>query len=37
MLSDFEVGSPLRPARRSAWFVNLGGVALALFAAVVLL
>ena len=37
LLSDFEVGSPLRPARRTAWFVNLGGVAVALFAAGVLL
>lgn len=33
LLSDFDVGSPLRLARRSAWFVNLGGVAVALFAA----
>ena len=32
LLSDFDVGSPLRLARRSAWFVNLGGVAVALFA-----
>ena len=37
LLSDFDVGSPLRPARRSAWFVNLGGVAVALLAAGVLL
>ena len=37
LLSDFDVGSPLRLARRSAWFVNLGGVALALMAAGVLL
>lgn len=37
LLSDFIVGSPLRAARRSAWFVNLGGVAVALFAAAVLL
>ena len=36
LLSDFDVGSPLRLARRSAWFVNLGGVAVALFAAAVL-
>jgi succinate dehydrogenase / fumarate reductase cytochrome b subunit len=36
-LSDFDVGSPLRLARRSAWFVNLGGAAVALFAAGVLL
>ena len=33
LLSDFDVGSPLRLARRSAWFVNVGGVALALLAA----
>ena len=33
LLSDFDVGSPLRLARRSAWFVNLGGVTVALFAA----
>lgn len=37
LLSDFNVGSPLRPARRSAWLVNLGGMALALFAAWTLL
>ena len=37
LLSDFDVGSPLRRARRSAWFVNLGGVAVALLAAGVLL
>lgn len=37
LLSDFNVGSPLRRARRSAWFVNLGGVAVALFAAGALL
>jgi succinate dehydrogenase / fumarate reductase cytochrome b subunit len=35
LLSDFDVGSPLRVARRSAWFVNLAGVAVALFAAAV--
>jgi len=29
LLSDFAVGSPLRLARRSAWFVNLGAVAVA--------
>lgn len=33
LLSDFDVGSPLRLARRSAWFVNLGGVAVALLSA----
>ncbi len=37
LLSDFNVGSPLRPARRSAWLVNIGGFAVALFAAAVLL
>lgn len=36
LLSDFDVGSPLRVARRSAWFVNLAGVAVALLAAGVL-
>lgn len=33
LLSDFGVGSPLRQARRSAWFVNLGALAVALLAA----
>ena len=37
LLSDFDIGSPLRSARRSAWFVNLGGVVLAVVATVVLL
>ena len=37
MLMDVEIGSPLRMARRSAWAVNLGGVAVALFVAVALL
>ena len=37
LLSDFDIGSPLRSARRSAWLVNLGGVALAVFAVGVLL
>ena len=37
LLSDFDVGSPLRLARRSAWFVNLGGAAVALFALGVML
>ena len=37
LLSDFDLGLPLRLARRSAWFVNLGGLALALLAAGVLL
>lgn len=35
LLSDFDVGSPLRVARRSAWFVNLAGLCVALLAAVV--
>ncbi len=35
LLSDFDVGSPLRSARKSAWFVNLAGVAVALLAVVV--
>ena len=33
LLTDVDIGSPLRVARRSAWFVNLAGVAVALFAA----
>ena len=37
LLSDFNIGSPLRSARRSAWLVNFAGVALALLAAAVLL
>lgn len=37
LLSDFNVGSSLRSARRSAWFVNLGGLAPVVLAAVVLL
>jgi len=36
LLTDFDVGSPLRAARRSAWFVNLAGVVVALLAAMVL-
>jgi len=36
LLSDFGIGSPLRVARRSAWFVNLAGLFLALLAAGVL-
>jgi succinate dehydrogenase / fumarate reductase cytochrome b subunit len=36
LLTDFDIGSPLRVARRSAWFVNLAAVAVALFAAGVL-
>lgn len=35
LLSDFDVGSPLRSARKSAWSVNLAGVAVALLAVVV--
>jgi succinate dehydrogenase / fumarate reductase, cytochrome b subunit len=37
LLTDISIGSTLNPARRSAWLVNLGGVAVALFAAGVLL
>jgi succinate dehydrogenase / fumarate reductase cytochrome b subunit len=37
LLSDFGVGSPLQVARRTAWAVNAGGVAVAVLAAVVLL
>ena len=37
LLSDIDVGSELRAARRSAWIVNLGGVAVAALAAGVLL
>lgn len=37
LLSDFNIGSPLRSARRSAWLVNIAGVALAVLAAAVLL
>jgi succinate dehydrogenase / fumarate reductase cytochrome b subunit len=33
LLTDFDIGSPLRVARRSAWFVNLAGVAVAVLAA----
>jgi succinate dehydrogenase / fumarate reductase cytochrome b subunit len=36
LLSDVDIGSQLPDARRSAWIVNLGGAALALFAAGVL-
>lgn len=35
LLSDFDMGSPLRTARKSAWFVNLAGIAVALLAVVV--
>lgn len=37
LLSDVDIGAQLPDARRSAWIVNLVGVALALFAAGVLL
>jgi len=37
LLSDGDIGSQLRTARRSAWIVNLGGVAVALLAAGALL
>ena len=37
VLMDIEIGSSLRMARRSVWAVNLGGVAVALLAAVALL
>jgi succinate dehydrogenase / fumarate reductase, cytochrome b subunit len=33
LLTDFDIGSPLRVVRRSAWVVNLAAVAVALFAA----
>jgi succinate dehydrogenase / fumarate reductase cytochrome b subunit len=36
LLSDIDIGSQLPAARRSAWIVNLGGVAVALLAAGVL-
>jgi succinate dehydrogenase / fumarate reductase cytochrome b subunit len=32
LLSDIDIGSQLPAARRSAWFVNLGGIAVALLA-----
>jgi succinate dehydrogenase / fumarate reductase cytochrome b subunit len=34
LLSDIDIGSQLPAARRSAWVVNLGGVLVALLAAV---
>jgi succinate dehydrogenase / fumarate reductase, cytochrome b subunit len=37
LLTDIGIGSTLNAARRSAWLVNLGGVAIALLAAGVLL
>ncbi|MEO9135080.1 MAG: succinate dehydrogenase, cytochrome b556 subunit [Casimicrobiaceae bacterium] len=33
MLMDVDVGSLLKPARRSAWTVNIAGVVIALFTA----
>ncbi|HLX29892.1 MAG TPA: succinate dehydrogenase, cytochrome b556 subunit [Casimicrobiaceae bacterium] len=33
LLSDIDIGSQLPAARRSAWIVNFGGAAVALFAA----
>jgi succinate dehydrogenase / fumarate reductase, cytochrome b subunit len=37
LLTDISIGSTLNAARRSAWLVNLGGLAIVLFAAGVLL
>ena len=37
LLADIDVGSSLPAARRSAWLVNLGGVAVAILVAAVLL
>jgi succinate dehydrogenase / fumarate reductase cytochrome b subunit len=37
LLSDVDIGSQLPAARRSAWVVNLGGIAIALLAAGALL
>jgi len=37
LLSDVDIGSQLPAARRSAWVVNVGGVAVALFVAGLLL
>jgi succinate dehydrogenase / fumarate reductase, cytochrome b subunit len=37
LLSDVDIGSQLPAARRSAWVVNLGGIAVALLAAGALL
>ena len=37
LLSDVDIGSQLPAARRSAWIVNLGGIAVALLAAGALL
>ena len=37
LLSDIDIGSQLSAARRSAWIVNLGGIAVALLAAGIML
>jgi succinate dehydrogenase / fumarate reductase cytochrome b subunit len=37
LLSDIDIGSQLPAARRTAWIVNLGGLAVALLAAGALL
>ena len=37
LLSDIDIGSQLSTARRSAWIVNLGGIAVALLAAGIML
>ena len=37
LLSDIDIGSQLPAARSSAWIVNVGGAAIALFAAGALL
>ena len=37
LLSDIDVGSRLSPSRRSAWFVNVSGLAIAALAAGALL
>lgn len=36
VLSDFDIGSPLRVARLSGWIVNAAGIAMAIFAVGVL-
>ena len=36
LLTDFDIGSPMRVARRSAWFVNVTGVVVATLTAAVL-
>ena len=37
LLADIDAGSSLHAARRSAWLVNVGGVAVAILAAAVLI